>query len=119
MGADPHRAAAATIAERIRRDRAQLVAELASGSLDPVDLVAPGPAAVRAGPVKAVVVAQAVPGVGKVGSRRVLAGLGVTEDARWGDLAPALAARLVTALVAAAEARRAEAAAPVADGPDG
>ncbi len=40
----------------------------------------------RLGTVKVVVLAQVVPGVGKVRSRRAMARLGIAEDARWGEL---------------------------------
>ena len=48
--------------------------------------------------VKVVVLAQAVPGVGKVKSRRALDALGVPADARWGDLGAAAQAELIKAL---------------------
>ena len=38
------------------------------------------------GTIKVVALAQVVPGVGKVRSRRAMAELGVDEDARWGEI---------------------------------
>ncbi len=54
----------------------------------------------RVADVKVVVVAQAVPGIGKVQARRVLQELGVAEGARWADLAPDDQRRLVESLTA-------------------
>jgi ribosomal protein S13 len=71
-----------------------LVASVTDGSLDLAEL-SPGSAADL---VKVVVLAQAVPGVGKVRSRRVLDALGVIPEARWGDMTAPLQARVVAAL---------------------
>ena len=79
-----------------RTHRDALVEAIATGALDIREL---GP---DAGPVKVVVLAQAVPGVGKVRSRRLMETLSVGPHARWGDLDGAAAAELAGALVALA-----------------
>ena len=99
-------ARAALVARDLRADRARLVAGLASGQIDIGALVPPAdtPAA-RAGlVVKTVVLAEAVPHVGKVRSRRILAGLGIAAGARWGELDAPVAVTLVAALRAASTA---------------
>jgi hypothetical protein len=94
-------AGAAAVASSIRRDREQLVAELSDGTVGLAALV--GPAAdPRAGQVKVVRLAEAVPGVGKVLSRRVLEELGVSPGVRWGELTPTAALAVVRALEQAA-----------------
>jgi len=90
---DPSRTAA-----RVRQQRASLVADLTSGALDVRALGNE----TRAPLVKVVVLAEAVPGVGKVRSRRILAALDVAPEARWGELDPDLAGRVIDALVSAA-----------------
>jgi hypothetical protein len=85
---------AAERAALLRRQRAELVAGVADGTLPLGDLVASG----RADLVKVVVLAEAVPGVGKVRSRRLLDALGVVPTARWGDLVPDAARRVSDAL---------------------
>jgi hypothetical protein len=84
------------VADELRRRRQELVEDIARGD------VAPGrwPADPRAGDVRVVVLAEAVPGVGKVRARRILDGLGLPATARWGELAPEDARRLVGALTA-------------------
>jgi hypothetical protein len=69
-------------AEAARQRRASLIAALASGQLALEDVDSDG----RAAEVKAVVIAESVPGVGKVRARRALDGLGVPPSAQWGDL---------------------------------
>lgn len=78
MPLDDARAAAAAARAR----RAALLAEVASGQLPPEHLDQDP----RAADVKAVAIAETVPGVGKVRARRVLDGLGVAASALWGDL---------------------------------
>jgi hypothetical protein len=104
---DPGTAGAARVASGIRHDREPLVAELADATIGLTALV--GPAADRrAGQVKVVRLAEAVPGVGKVLSRRALEELGVPPGVRWGELTPATALAVVRALeqVAARSAAR-------------
>jgi len=82
-------------AEALRARRRDLVSALAEGRIDIGDLTDPSYAAA---PVKTVVLAGAVPGVGKVRSRRILAALGVADGTRWGELPVPLVAALVEAL---------------------
>jgi hypothetical protein len=91
---------AAEVAAGIRRDREQLVAELADGTTELTALTGPT-ADPRAAAVKVVRLAEAVPGVGKVRSRRVLEQLGVPPEARWGELTPAAVLAVVRALAQA------------------
>jgi hypothetical protein len=85
------------VAARIRRDREQLVAELSDGTTGVTALIGPT-ADPRAAAVKVVRLAEAVPGVGKVRSRRLLEDLGVPPEARWGELTPAAVLAVVRAL---------------------
>jgi hypothetical protein len=85
---------AADVAKRLRDERASIVAAIATGAVDIGDLQGDALAA----PVKVVVLAQAVPGVGKVRSRRALESLGVDDSERWGDIDPAMTDRIVAAL---------------------
>ncbi len=91
---------AAELASRLRAERAALVADIEGGTV-PVDDIGKDP---RAAPVKVVVLAQAIPGVGKVRSRRVLDALAIADVARWGELTPAVEERVVAALKEAATA---------------
>ena len=77
-----------------------MVAGIASRALGLGDLIADG----RANLVKVVVLAEAMPGVGKVRSRRLLEAMGVAPDARWGDLTPEVAGRVTAGLSALSEA---------------
>jgi len=88
---------ARSTAGHLRAERGDLVTALATGAVAPEVLGADA----RAAEVKVVVLAEAVPGVGKVAARRAMAGLGIPPGARWGELAPAQAQRLVEALRAA------------------
>lgn len=103
----------AELATRLRAERSAVVASIASGALDIGSLGSDA----RAAPVKVVVLAQAVPGVGKVRSRRVLDALGIVDGARWGDLPPHVAARVVAALHEAAAAPGDGATGPAPRGP--
>lgn len=98
------RLAAAQLASEVRTHRQQLVDAVASGALPLADLIGTGGSDHGAGGVKVVVLAQAVPGVGKVRSRRVLGALGIAEGARWAELSDAVASAVVMALAAAATA---------------
>jgi len=95
----PGTAGAAAVASSIRRERDKLIAELSDGTTGLAALVGADPDP-RAGPVKVVRLAEAVPGVGKVVSRRVLEELGVPPGARWGELTPTAALAVVRALEA-------------------
>jgi len=96
------RAAAAAM----RGDREALVAGLLSGAVGLDELAVGGSAHDRAAPVKAVVVAQSVQGVGKVAARRALDTVGVEEATRWGALPADTVAELLRELRAAAVAPR-------------
>jgi hypothetical protein len=73
---------ARAVADAARQRRASLIDALASGALTLADLDGDE----RAGEVKAVVIAEAVPGAGKVRARRALDALGVPGSALWADL---------------------------------
>ena len=82
------------VAQAARERRAALLEAVAGGSL-PVSRVDDDP---RAGEVKALTIAEAAPGVGKVAARRVLEAAGVARSALWGDLSPAQRQAVVDAL---------------------
>lgn len=82
------------LAARLRAERAAIVEEIAAGAVA-VDAIGTDP---RAAAVKVVVLAQALPGVGKVRSRRVLEALAVDDGVPWGQLPPSVEARVVAAL---------------------
>lgn len=98
------RLVAVATADGLRRHRQLLVDGVASGILPIAALLGPDGEDPRVGQVKVVVLAQAVPGVGKVRSRRILAALGVAEGTRWGELAPGVASAVVAGLEEAATA---------------
>jgi hypothetical protein len=79
-------ARACATARSLRVYRDWIIDEVASGAMSIAELLEEDDRDERLGTVKVVVLAQAVPGVGKVRSRRAMAGLGVAEDARWGEL---------------------------------
>lgn len=85
---------AASLAGHLRAAREELVRRISDGRLD----LSAGSAGEDIDPVKVVVVAQAVPGVGKVRARQVLDRLGIDHNTRWGELGARRAA-LVEALV--------------------
>jgi hypothetical protein len=85
---------ARAIASAARARRVALLGALASGELAVEDLDADA----RAQDVKAVVIAESVPGVGKVQARRTLDALGVPGATLWGDIPRDRRAALVGAL---------------------
>jgi len=85
------------VAHEMRTTRAQLVEEILRGEVPAARL---GDDA-RAGDIRVVVLAQAVPGVGKVQARRILDDLGIDGATRWGELGDDVAVRLAEALTAA------------------
>jgi hypothetical protein len=93
--ADPLAAAASTAAE-LREHRRQLAEAISAGTVSLADLRAA--ADPLAATVKVLTLAEAVPGVGKVASRRILADLGIADGTRWGELAPSTTDRLLAAL---------------------
>jgi hypothetical protein len=80
---DQARQDACAAAERMRSQRVWLVNEVASGTTLDGLFAEPGAAAVRL-----VVLAEKVPGVGKVRARRAMGALGIGEDARFGEVDP-------------------------------
>jgi hypothetical protein len=90
--------AAAEAAEDLRLRRRHLVQEIAEGRVDLADVATGDEAAA----IKLVSLAEAVPDVGKVRSRRVLDVLGLRHGTRWGELTPTTAATVVAALRQAA-----------------
>jgi len=87
---------ARAVAAAARERRASLVRDLASGDLVPARLDDDE----RAGEVKVVVIAEAVPGVGKVGARRLLEARGISAATHWADVPTAERRGLVEALTA-------------------
>jgi hypothetical protein len=85
---------ARAVAEATRQRRAALLAAVASGELTVAGLDDDP----RSSEVKAVVIVEAVPGVGKVRARRSLDALGVPAAALWGDLSNDQRRRLAEAL---------------------
>jgi hypothetical protein len=79
-------ALACSTARSLRVYRDWIIDEVTSGSMSMADLLEEADSDERLGTVKVVVLAQVVPGVGKVRSRRAMARLGIAEDARWGEL---------------------------------
>ena len=88
---------ARTTAGAARERRAALVRALASGAVTIGDVGRDK----RAGDVKVVVIAESVPGVGKVAARRTLDKLGVAPSTLWRQLSDAQRAALAEALRAA------------------
>jgi hypothetical protein len=95
------RRAALAAAEDVRRRRAEVVGEIAAGrvTLDEAFELADLDELVAR--VKLLSLLESVPGVGKVGSRRMLASLGIPESTRTGAVGPDDRRRLLDALTAA------------------
>jgi len=93
---------ACATAEQIRLHRAWLVGEVGSGAMSLDGLFAEQASSGRCDMVKVVVLAEKVPGVGKVRARRAMGGLGIAEDARWGEVDPGLLRTLWAAMSDAA-----------------
>ena len=81
-------ARACTTARHLRIYRDWIIDEIASGAMSIADLLEEDDTDERLGTIKVVVLAQVVPGVGKVRSRRTMAQLGIAEEARWGEVEP-------------------------------
>ena len=92
--------AAATQAEHLRAVRAATVDAIRAGSLR-LDALDEGPVSHEVDQVKIVVLAEAVPGVGKVRARHVLDSLAIAHGTRWGELGDRRR-DLIAALAAAA-----------------
>ncbi len=86
----------------MRAYRDWLVGEVASGAMTIDGLFAEQARNNSCGTVKVVVLAQKVPGVGKVRSRRAMAEIGIGEDARWGEVDEAALRALWVAMADAA-----------------
>ncbi len=84
------------LADRLRRDRREVIAALSAGTASLASLDAEWRAA--AAPVKVVSLVEALPGVGKVRGRRILDELGVAHSARWGELPRPVVAALERAV---------------------
>ena len=87
---------ARAVAAAARERRESLVRDLASGDLAPSRVEDDE----RAGEVKVVVIAEAVPGVGKVKARRLLDALGVPATTHWADVPMAQRRAVIEALTA-------------------
>jgi hypothetical protein len=93
----------ATLAAQQMRDyRAWLLGEVASGAFGLDALLAQQPGNPYCATVKLVVLAEKVPGVGKVRARRAMERLGIPEDARFGEVDEATLRALWTAMADAA-----------------
>jgi hypothetical protein len=91
----------------LRTHRHDLVAAISNGTMQMADLLAADDP--RTAQVKVLIFAEAVPGVGKVTSRRLLSGIGIADGTRWGELAGPVARRIVAAVEQARETRAQEA----------
>ena len=89
--------AAREAAEAARRQRRALLGAVASGEV-PITDVTTDP---RAADVKAVAIAEVVPGIGKVRARRALEASGIAPSALWSELTDQQRQRLVEALTGA------------------
>jgi hypothetical protein len=98
----PARRAAIAEAAEIRQYRSWLIGEVASGAMALDGIFEQQETEPHCGMVKVVVLAEKVPGVGKVRARRAMGELGVAEDARWGEVDRATLRDLWAAMAAAA-----------------
>ena len=89
-------AVACATARSLRVYRDWIIDEITSGSMSIADLLEEDDSDGRLGTIKVVVLAQVVPEVGKVRSRRAMTRLGIAEDARWGEVEPSRLASLWT-----------------------
>jgi hypothetical protein len=85
----------------VRRRRAEVVGDLAAGRITLDDAFELGDSDELVARIKLLSLLESVPGVGKVGSRRMLASLGIPESIRTGTIGPADRGRLLDALSAA------------------
>jgi hypothetical protein len=99
---DPQWRYACSIAEQMRLHRSWLIAEVASGAMTLDGLFAEQAKPGRCETVKVVVVAEKVPGVGKVRARRAMTEVGIAEDARLGEVDPSVLRVLWSAMADAA-----------------
>ena len=89
-------------ARQMRDYRAWLLGEVASGAIGLDALFAQQHSNPYCATVKLVVLAEKVPGVGKVRARRAMERLGIPEDARFGEVDEATLRALWTAMADAA-----------------
>jgi hypothetical protein len=73
-------------AHQMREYRGWLIGEVASGVIALEGIFDAHDMNKHRGTVKVVVLAEKVPGVGKVRARRAMEWLGIAEDARWGEV---------------------------------
>jgi hypothetical protein len=99
---DAARRNALAIAYQLRANRAWLEESVASGAMTLDGLFEEQDAEARCDPVKVVVLAQKVPGVGKVRSRRAMEKVGIAEDARFGEVDRTVLRALWSEMAAAA-----------------
>jgi hypothetical protein len=98
----PARGDAIVEAGEIRQYRAWLIGEVASGAMSLDGIFEQHDTEPYCGMVKVVVLAEKMPGVGKVRARRAMSELGISEDARWGEVDRAALGDLWSAMAAAA-----------------
>jgi hypothetical protein len=72
----------------MRSHRAWLVDSVSTGTMTIEGLFADQTLGWGSQTVRVVVLAEKVPGVGKVRARRAMQALGIGEDARWGEVDP-------------------------------
>jgi hypothetical protein len=96
------RRAARAEAQEMRQYRGWLIGEVASGAIVLEGLFEQADSSRYCGTVKVVVLAEKVPGVGKVRARRAMEALGIAEDARWGEVDHATLRALWVAMADAA-----------------
>ena len=73
-------------ARQLRAHREDLVKQVGSGEVSLDQLFDHQDTDGRVGTVKVVVLAEQVPGVGKVRARRAMEAVGIADDARWGEV---------------------------------
>jgi hypothetical protein len=89
-------------ARRMREYRAHLLEQVAAGAIGLDGLLEQRRQIPPAATVKVVVLAEKVPGVGKVRARRAMERLGIAEDARLGEVNDDTLAALWAAMAVAA-----------------
>jgi len=88
-------------AEDVRRRRAEVVTDLEGGRMTMGEAFELADRDELVARIKLLALLQSVPGVGKVGSRRMLASLGIPESTRTGAIRSDDRRRLLDALAAA------------------